>query len=136
VDIRIGAQSRSLRFDFDAVENAERLVGGKELRLVLFTERSKTNVFRIAAAGFSTPKKKVSPLDVKAWIRVQPKKYPELERAVMRAVALHLEETGEIGAEEAKAMGEALGAADNGADGTNESSSQDASDSPPASSDG
>lgn len=121
VPIRIGAQSRELRATLDAVERAELLCGGEDLRQVL-QRRSKAMLFRIAAAlFFSRDGKKVTPDQVKAWCREQPTKIPELERAVAMAVTLHLHETGEVDEEQLKLVGEAMASADSDGAGTNSS---------------
>lgn len=113
VKIHIGSQSRELRFDFDSVEMAERLLGGEDIQSVLAHKRSALNIFKIAAAGFSEfapggKGKKISPPQVKAWCKEDPAKFLELLRAVDLAVALHLVETKQISEEDAKLLGEGL----------------------------
>lgn len=134
VEIRIGNQTRELRFGIQQVLAAERLLGGEELQTIALTRLSLLNLTKIAAAGFSTfgkDQKRIAPLQVQGWITDEPTIVPALEKAVVLAVSLHLLEVGKMNAEETKAMGEALASGAPGSAGTNGSSASEGSASPP-----
>jgi hypothetical protein len=134
VSIRIGEQTRELRFGLKAVQAAERMLGGEDIQTVTLTKLSTINLYRIAAAGFSTygvDAKRIAPPQVERWVELEPKKLAELERAVVLAVTLHLQETGKVTAEDARVLGEALASAAPASAGTSASDSAGASASTP-----
>lgn len=143
VKIRIGGQTRLLRFDFDQVEMAERLLGGEEIRDVLMFKRSTINIFKIAAAGFSEggrDGKKVSPPQVKAWVKEEPQKLKDLAAALDVAVAEHLVEVRAMSEEDfaltKKGLAEVREAMERERSGTSSSAPPESSDSTPSSSEG
>jgi hypothetical protein len=134
VSIRIGDQTREVRFSLRAVAAAERLLGGEDIQFVTLTKLSLPNLCKIAAAGLSEHKqggKKVSPPQVEDWLIREPTKVPELRRAVVLAVSLHLKEIGEVEPEDARLLGEALASAAPASAGAPISASADGSGSTP-----
>lgn len=114
VQLRIGSQTRELRFTQKAVEAAEAMCGGEDIWSLVLTKLSLRHLHRIAAAGFSTytagptaAAKRISPNQVEGWLGAEPTMIPVLKRAVILAVHQHLHEIGEFSAEDLKSMGEA-----------------------------
>lgn len=126
VRLRIGEQTRTLRFTQKAVDAAEAMCGGEDIWSLVLTKLSLRNLKRIAAAGFSDftqGGKKVSPPQVDGWLEREPKKIPELKNAVTLAVHQHLHEIGQFSAEDLKAMGEAFASGASASAGTTDSES-------------
>lgn len=135
VQIHIGRQTRELRFGIKGVQMAERFLDGPDLQTATMSNRLTFSACcQIAAAGFSTYGDggvKITPPQVERWVENEPKKLVELERAVIRAVSLHLVEVGKMSEEDQRAMGEALANAARASVRTPDSSSADDSGSPP-----
>lgn len=109
VKIRIGQQTRTLRFTQKAVLAAEDACRGEDIWTVVLEKLGLRNLHRIAAAGFSDHAqggKKISPPQVEGWLDSEPAKTPLLKNAVVLAVHQHLHEIGQFSAEDLKLMGE------------------------------
>jgi hypothetical protein len=97
VEMMLGGEARAFSFSPRAMRLAQKLLNGRNPRVLLATERGEDVIITCAACGLIKQMGDKADVErVSKWLDREPEKYPELERCVLEAALRYYKAIGVV----------------------------------------